>query len=125
VKLQSIPAAETLWRSVYKKEQLKADGTVKPGFFKDKRGLSCDLARFSTVEQSRRGHQDPPAWPNEAGLVEFTVGAVRDVGSDVEHKPLRNPPDDMNNYSHCEFATPLQGDAGSKVKYTMKVKPKL
>lgn len=125
MKLQSIPPTETLWRSVYKKEQLKRDGTLKPGFFKDKRGLSCDLARFSTIEASRRGHQDPPAWPNEAGLVEFTVGAVRAVGSDVEHKPLCMPPDEMNNYSHCEFAVPLETNAATAVHYAMVVKPRL
>jgi hypothetical protein len=124
VKLQSIPPSEKLWRSVYKKEQLRRDGTVKPSFFKDKRGLSCDLARFSTIELSRRGHQVPPAWPNEAGLVEFTVAAVRAVGSDVEHKPLRMPPDNMNNYSHCEFATPLEGNAASDLQHTLVVKPK-
>lgn len=92
-----------LWRAVYKPEQLKPDGTLKPSFFRDKRGLSCDLARMSSVERSRRGYGEPPPWPDEAGLVAFTVGAVEASGSSVGHEPLS----DNNNYSHCQFRTAL------------------
>ena len=101
-----IPDDERLWRAVYKKDQLYATGEIKPTFFRDKNGLSCDIARFSTIEQSRCGYAPPP-WPDAAGLVEIKAAHVRQVGGDVQHKPIRN---DHPNYSHSQFTTLLQGD---------------
>lgn len=97
-RIRYIPRDEKLWRAVYKKDQVYEDGQLKPAFFRDRSGLSCDLARFSTVERSRRGYS--LQWPEEAGLVEFSVGLVRDNGSDVEHAPVRQP---HQNYAHCLF----------------------
>ena len=103
-----LPDEEKLWRSVYlPRDQLKKTGEVKRAFFRDKTGLSCDIARFSTAERSRRGHADPLAWPAESGLLEFSVASVRKVGSDVCHVPVRNPP---TNYAHCEFSVWLTTD---------------
>ena len=92
---------------MHKKDQLYENGDIKPAFFRDKTGLSCDLARFSTVERSRRGY-NPPPWPDAAGLVEIRVTHARAAGSDVRHKPIsgRYP-----NYSHSQFTeylTPAQ-----------------
>ena len=105
--IEHIPDDEKLWRAVHKKDQLYENGDIKPAFFRDKTGLSCDLARFSTVERSRRGY-NPPPWPDAAGLVEIRVTHARAAGSDVRHKPIsgRYP-----NYSHSQFTeylTPAQ-----------------
>jgi hypothetical protein len=101
----TIPDPERLWRAFPKKEQLYPDGRIKPAFFRDSSGLSCDLARFSTPETSRLGHaisvgrNRPPG----TGLVEFTAGAVRARGSDVKHRPAQ----EFHNYSHCQFTSNL------------------
>jgi len=101
-----LPDEEILWRALFKRDQVYADGSIKPSFFRDRRGgLSCDLARLSSAERSRRGYTEPP-WPDEAGLVAFRVGHVRAAGSNVAHKPLRRP---HPNYSHCEFEDQLSG----------------
>ena len=76
------------------------NGIPKPSFFRDRNGLSCDLARFSTPERSRRGYADAP-WPEEAGLVEFRARDVRDARSDVQHTPLKKPNWPFRNYAHC------------------------
>jgi hypothetical protein len=89
--------------------------------------LSCDLSRFSTVERSRRGHDRPPAWPEEAGLVGFTVASLRGVGSDIEHMPLRKPIDAVDNYAHAQFSRPLDTGAARDLAElcTFVVKPRL
>jgi len=102
IEISNIPDDELLWRSVYKKDQIYKNGRPKPAFFRDKSGLSCDLAKFSTPERSRRGFADPP-WPAEAGLVEFSRRDVRDAKSDVKHKPIATP----RNYAHCQLDVPL------------------
>ena len=94
-----LPDEEILWRSIHRpRDQLRPSGEVKPSFFRDRTGLSCDLSRFSTVEHSRR---DPPP---ESGLVELSVVSVRKVGSDVCHVPTRDP---RTNYAHCQFSVHL------------------
>src|SRR5213594_140312 len=80
IRIQLIPGEERLWRALHKREQVYADGTIKPAFFRDVSGLSCDLARFSTPERSRRGHGRQP-YPQETGLVEFRARHVRAAGS--------------------------------------------
>lgn len=106
-KLVTIADSEKLWRAVYNRLQIKNDGTLKPGFFQDKSGLSCDLASYTTIERARLGFQEPLR-PSYSGLAEFTVGSVRsqNVSSDVEHKPvvLNNG---RRNYAHCQLTTSL------------------
>jgi len=101
----NIPDKQLMWRSVCRPEQVESDGSLKPGFFKDKSGVSCDLSRFSTVERSRRGYGLPP-WPIESGLIEFQAGEVKAASSQiswVEHKPSRR----LRNYSHSQFSAVL------------------
>ncbi len=108
--IKHIPDNELLWRSVYNPTyQIKADGTLKPGFFVDKNGLSCDLARFSTIETSLRGYSSSPH-PEESGLVELAVYMLRNeqIKSDVIHSPVKRSEEiTKNNYSHCQFTTTL------------------
>jgi len=99
--IRLIPDEERLWRAVRKPDQVYKDGRLKPSFFRDKSGLSCDLARFSTPEKSRMGHGLNP-YPPESGLVEIRVLNVRAVGSDVAHRPITTP---RRNYAHTEFTS--------------------
>lgn len=106
-KLSSIPDQEVLWRALFKRDHVYADGSIKPSYFRDRRGgYSCDLARLSSREKSRRGYKPPP-WPDEAGLVAFKAEHVRAAGSDINHSPLPGP---HPNYSHCEFAVELSAE---------------
>ena len=114
LRIRIIPDRERLWRAVNKLDHIYKPGTpragkLKPSFFRDKRGLSFDLARFSTPEGSRVGHADTP-YPAGSGLVEFSAADVRAAGSDVHHKPLRLP---KKNYAHAQLATVL-GAAGEE-----------
>jgi hypothetical protein len=116
--LDHIPDREPLWRAIPPDNVYKKGGGIKPSFFRDHRGgYSCDIAAFSTAEKSRRGYMSPPAWnPDDAGLVEFTAGHVRDVTCDVRHAPLNTPA--IVNYSHAEFTrelTATEEDAMSKL----------
>jgi hypothetical protein len=98
---------EPLWRAIHPDNIYKKDGSIKPSFFRDRRrGYSCDIAAFSSREQSRRGYASPPAWnADEAGLVEFTVSDVRKATCDVAHMPLND--DRVVNYSHAQFTREL------------------
>lgn len=125
-KLNRIDDWELLWRAVYNKHQLKPDGTLKSNFFRDKNGLSCDLASYTTIKRALRGVQDPPR-PLFGGLVEFSVESVRspEIGSDVEHKPaILNY---RRNYAHCQLTTYLtQGQSRTlKGKICYRVAPDL
>jgi hypothetical protein len=112
--IDHIPDCAVLWRAIKPDLVYKKDGSIKPAFFRDRRGnYSCDLAAFSTPEQSRRGYADPPAWnPDEAGLVAFTAGHVRTCstsgGPDVSHAPERSAR--VVNYSHAQFSRELTGE---------------
>lgn len=112
--IEHIPDRAVLWRAIRPDSVYKKDGSIKPAFFRDRRGhYSCDLAAFSTPEQSRRGYAEPPAWnPEEAGLVEFSAGNVRHCsssgGPDVEHAPERS--ERVVNYSHAQFSRELKSD---------------
>jgi len=106
IKIRHVPDQERLWRAVNKPDQVyKKTGSPKPSFFRDKTGLSCNLARFSTLERSRVGYGDK-AYPPESGLVEFTAALVRSAGSDVAHKPVRVP---RRNYAHAQLPPGLSG----------------
>lgn len=96
-----MPDHARLWRAVYNHYQVDKKGKLKPGFFKDPDGVSCDLAAYTTEDRARLGLMDPPR-PDYSGLVEITVGDVRGVSGrcDVKHDPLRSP---KTNYAHCHF----------------------
>lgn len=106
-----VPNDEHIWRSVNRPDHIYKPGTprageLKPSFFRDKRGLSFDLARFSTVEGTRRGHAPTP-YPVQSGVVQLTGLMVRQAGTDVEHVPVLTP---ARNYAHCQFTSvPEQG----------------
>lgn len=111
-RIRYLPDKELLWRALYDPDHVYEDGTIRPTFFRDNRGgYSCDLARLSTEEQSRCGYA-PSGWPKGAGLVAFRVGHVRESGSDVEHVPILRPPEDFENYSHCQFTAQLSRPDG-------------
>lgn len=109
-----IPNGQVLWRTIYKEEQLYPKtskvnpGKPKPAFFRDRSGLSCDLAILSTKEKSRLGYGNPPR-PAYSGLAQFTVDNVRctPVSSDVHHAPVH-----LNgeyNYAHSMVNDYLDG----------------
>src|SRR6266699_160374 len=65
LRIQLVPDREKCWRAVNKPDHIYKPGTpragkLKPSFFRDKKGLSFDLARFSTMERSRIGHAEKP-----------------------------------------------------------------
>lgn len=107
LRIQLVPDREKCWRAVNKLDHIYKPGTpragkLKPSFFRDKKGLSFDLARFSTKERSRIGHAEKP-YPVGTGLVEFSAAHVREAGSDVHHKPIKHP----KNYAHAQLAVVL------------------
>jgi hypothetical protein len=108
-RIEHIPDSAILWRAI-KPEQIDRQGSIKPAFFRDRRGnYSCDLAAFSSREKSRRGYAQPPAWnPEEAGLVEFKVADVRHANTDVIHAPIKD--ERTTNYSHAQFTRQLSGE---------------
>lgn len=142
VNINHIPSNEKLWRAVRKPDQLnKQTGRPKPSFFRDRTGLSCDLARFSTPEESRVGHGAEP-YPPGSGLVEFTVSDVRglprlppaqidpikkmepakdgqppEVESDVVHRPTLDP---NPNYAHSQLTTVLIGSPAEDLEKLVK-----
>ena len=104
IRIRFVPGEERLWRALNRSEQVYAKtGQPKPSFFRDKNGLSCDLARFSTPERSRLGHGATP-YPSESGLVEVNARLVRDAGSDVRHAPVKVP---RRNYAHAQLTSAL------------------
>lgn len=107
IRLTFIPDKEKLWRALHRADQVyKETGRPKPSFFRDRSGLSCDLARFSTPERSRRGH-GPKPYPPECGLVEISTALVREAGSDVAHVPVNEVP---RNYAHTQFVSVVAGE---------------
>ena len=128
ITLNPLCGRETLWRVINNKSQVKADGTLKPGFFRNKNGLSCDLALYTTRKRCLRGMKMKP-WPVYSGLVGFDVESVRQEGSDVKHKPLREKyPDGKHvNYAHCQFTENLtNGESNRLIRIaSIVVKPDL
>lgn len=129
--IHHIPDRALLWRAIRPDSVYKKDGSIKPSFFRDRRGhYSCDIAAFSTPEQSRRGYANPPAWnPEEAGLVEFSAGDVRSCassgGPDVNHAPERS--ERVVNYSHAQFSRELttgEEETMAKRKARIVIKPR-
>lgn len=131
--IDKIPDHAILWRAIRPDSVYKKDGSIKPSFFRDRRGhYSCDIAAFSTREKSRRGYANPPAWnPDEAGLVEFSAGDVRNCREaggadlDVSHAPVRT--DRIVNYSHAQFSRELtarEEETMAKERARLVIKPR-
>ena len=47
---------------------------------------------------------------------------MRTAGATIQHVPLRQPPDEMDNYAHCEAGT--TGIDVGKLKHRMAVIPR-
>lgn len=100
------------------------DGELKPAFFKDARqkGLSCDLARFSTARASRTGRGLRPKF---SGLIEFSADAIRKATreltkSEPAHDPTKDP---VRNYSHVNIMPgSLTNDEREKMVSAAKVR---
>jgi hypothetical protein len=108
-KIKHVPDQEKIWRVVRSKDQVYDDGKVKPVFFRENRPntfLSCDLARFTTIQKTLTGIGDNPH-PAASGIVEFSAAAVRapQVASNINHDPDENK--GKKNYAHCMFTTKL------------------
>jgi hypothetical protein len=77
---------------------MRKNGEIKHAFFRNKYGISCDLAIFSKKEATRLGRGN---WPEYAGLTQFSAFAIRQATkektkSDVFHDPDKK----LKNYSH-------------------------
>ena len=110
LRIKLVPDREKCWRAFNKLDHIYKPGTpragkLKPSFFRDKKGLSFDLATFSTKERSRVGHAEKP-YPVGTGLVEWSAAHVREAESDVSHRPVTHP---KKNYAHAQLATVLNG----------------
>lgn len=101
--ISHIPNRAILWRAVYNGDQIKDDGALKSSFFRDQRGVSCDISIFSTPDKSRLGVNRPP-WPEFSGLVAFRTKDVRRLtsGSDIRHNPVVGNTG-IRNYAHSYF----------------------
>lgn len=107
--LRNAPDDQVVWRAVCRASQLKSGTTeLKPGFFRDRRGLSCDFAILTTQRRALRG----VGWPPGTGLREFRVSSVRALGADVVHDPTTSP---KRNYAHCIVDRPLTGSEQKKM----------
>lgn len=115
VELEYISDDERVWRTVYNKYQIKKSGELKSSFFRDKNGLSCDLASYTTVNKAILGITDPPR-PKYAGLVQFLVADIRsdDIASDIIHKPIKL--NNKKNYAHCVLTTYFTQSQANKMK---------
>lgn len=120
---------EVLWRRVHSRFQINDDGTLKPGFFRDINGVSCDIAVYSTVKSSLRGYDDTPR-PQGSGLAEFLVSAARKIAVvpntiDVNHDPQKYP-NGKRNYAHSLLVKNAgQLTTGESKKLTRKVRYKV
>jgi len=101
-KISYISNDEKLWRAVFNKHQVKDNGELKSSFFRVKKGLSCDLASYTTKKCCKLGIRNPP-WPSYSGIVEFTVQNIRSVNAEITHAPLKKDPKENSreNYAHC------------------------
>lgn len=122
----NIPGNARLWRAAYHRHQFKKSGELKPGFFQDSSGLSCDWANYVTAKRSRLGFNSPPR-PHYSGLVEIFVQDVRSLasGPDVAHKPM--VVNGRWNYAHCQITKKLtSGEAKRLVAQSrFRIRPNL
>lgn len=86
---------DKLWR-VIKEQYLKPNGTLKHSFFMDASGLSCDLAKMTSITKmlARKEFESIAA---KAGIREFDVATIRspEIDAEVIYQPM---PD---NDAHC------------------------
>lgn len=105
--IRFIPNDQILWRCVYNNHQIKPDGTLKSGFFMNKR-VSIDITILTTEDKSCKARGKVAFWIKVPGLVELYVGSVRsllgDNNIDVEHDPIKQKP---KNYAHSIFTKQL------------------
>ncbi len=108
--IPALPDSERLWRSVSKDKYDRKNRCAKRSAFRDKRGpLSVDLAKFSSLEKSRRGYR-LKQFPEDAGLVEITIESANRFGAGgVHHVPI-DTPEEPKHYCHCEFRSGLEGE---------------
>lgn len=109
IKIGHLPD-ETVLRRVVPKVQRKEDtGEIKSSFYKNSSGVSSDIVLFSSLEDTIRGHKNPPRWPDYVGYAEYTVGELRRLSTacpstkpalDVQHDPIKDPKPEKN-YSHA------------------------
>jgi hypothetical protein len=103
VEISCLPDDELLWRAICKKEQYDfVKRKPKRSFFRDKKGLSLDLARFSTRELTMEGYCLSHPFHPSSGLAEMPVAALNEADGDVRHKPVLEP--DEDHYCHCQLA---------------------
>jgi hypothetical protein len=107
-KIENIPDGAKLWRAIYADTQLKDDGTIKSSFFRDRDGVSCDLADFTTKKAAMRGSAPKPR-PDYAGLVEFDAKTLRAHGREPAHDPTDNPLEGKD-YAHTLFESPTESN---------------
>lgn len=111
IKIEYIPDDEILWRKVFNSEQIKPNGDLKSAFFRDTRGISCDLSRFSTIKKSMKPIGNRALWIKKPGLVKFSVQSVRSLSVDTLVDVLHDP----NNYAHCLFSSTLNKGQAKKL----------
>jgi hypothetical protein len=99
-KIDKVPDDQILLRAVTP-NHLDDEGLIVFKFFQDKTGVSCNLKRFSTLEQARLGIGNPPERSTHSGLVSFSSNDVRgpQVSGDIRHDPSSQI-DGRENYSH-------------------------
>jgi len=116
VQLGEIPADENLWRSVNNSRKIKKNSkNLKPNFFVDKNGLSCDLAKFTNLEQTRLGYVNPK-FDSRSGVVAITPKIVSEISKNrvrVLHRPVKSKVlgdrKFLKNYGHCQLEPQLTG----------------
>lgn len=103
-KIKEIPDQEKIWRLVMSETQLNKNGDLHQSFFKDNKGLSCDLEILTSIEDCLAN--GPPG----SGIVEISVGEIRDrfTGVDFRHDPL------PNKYSHSLVVGAKEGGVSLK-----------
>lgn len=107
IKIKYISEDEILWRAVFNRAQIKDDGTLKSSFFRDRNGLSCDIARFTTEENACKPRGEESLWIKSPGLVILTLRLVRLVYEKSDIDVCHSPDKNYNNYAHCMFTKEL------------------
>lgn len=96
-----LPEETRLWREV--PPGRGKNGKIDQTFFKDKNGLSSDIALFSNEKTSSRRRVGKDGKPEMGGLVCFLVNEIRANNCNVVHAPLKKYPIKdklITNYSH-------------------------
>ena len=110
--IDKIPKSEFQWRAITE-HYIDDEGNLKPGFFVDKRGLSSDIAIFSSKRKTRLGYGSKPR-PINTGLAQFTGEDVSDVSEgnvEIKHDPKK----EIVNYSHSIFSQKITEGQAKKL----------